>query len=170
MMWGLAEWDEPKQRGCENLHVAWLACSAGQSFTTYSLTSPTVPVIGRSLHFMWSGLLSLNIYSQVRVTKMFRSFRLASGRNGSRGLFYNHGEPPLIILQLLYFTSLQIAVQCLPVALSKLLKREGRAGQGKLVAPPILLVAPPILIELPYVGHQFLNFILTGGGWMICIF
>ena len=35
------------------------------------------------------------------------------------------------------------------VALSKLLKRKGRAGSGKLVALPILLVAPPILMELP---------------------
>ena len=40
------------------------------------------------------------------------------------------------------------------------LKREGTAGLGKLVAPPILLVAPPILMELPYIGHQMLNFIL----------
>ena len=46
------------------------------------------------------------------------------------------------------------------VAFSKLLKREGRTGWGKLVAPPILLVALPILMELPYVGHQMLNFIL----------
>ena len=30
---------------------------------------------------------------------------------------------------------------------------EGRAGQGKLVALPILM-------KLPYVGHQMLNFIL----------
>ena len=40
-----------------------------------------------------------------------------------------------------------------PDELSKLLKREGRAEYGKLVATPIVM-------ELPYVGHQMLNFIL----------
>ena len=45
-------------------------------------------------------------------------------------------------------------------ALSELMKREGRAGKRKLAVPPILLVALPILMELPYVGHQMLNFIL----------
>ena len=52
------------------------------------------------------------------------------------------------------------SAECNPDALSKLLKREGIAGLGKLVAPPILLVATPILMELPYVCHQMLNFIL----------
>ena len=46
-----------------------------------------------------------------------------------------------------------------PGTLRTILKREGTAGSRKLVAPPILLVAPPILMELPYVGHQMLNFI-----------
>ena len=50
-------------------------------------------------------------------------------------------------------------IRCNPVALSKLMEREGR-GNGKLVGPPILLGAPPILMELPYVGHQMLKFIL----------